>query len=575
MEARKIIAIAMMAGFGIAVWRMDAMQEQGAGHVGMQQEGAELRLISDENEEAVSLPVEDVRLFGSIEPILRSQQIVPWKEAAPLEMHVPMSAAVLEKIVQEIPWIREVHNQMREGETEKQAAARIVMTMPRVPFNLNRLQEAIACAEAADYLMQPALEQRYAREIAGMVTSDEALTVLAKNNPELIALISDSSINQDVKRVIFSYMPQTGTEFTVRDLGQLSASVAISADGKTVVTGSYDRAAKIVQWDGSQWKKQYILHGSRIRSVAISADGKTVVTGFFDGTAKIVQWNGSEWAEQYTIPHGRGSRVVSVAISADGNTAVTGSSVGTAKIVKRNGSQWVKQYTIRHEKVVNSVAISADGNTVVTGSADNTAKIVQRNGYQWEEPYTIRHTNETGSVAISADGKTVVTGSDDRTAKIVRWNGSQWVERYTISHTQTFKSVAISADGDTVVTGSEDGTAKIVRWNGSQWVERYTISHTQTIKSVAISADGDTVVTGSEDGAAKIVKRNGSQWEQKYTIRHGDSIKSVAISADGDTVVTGSEDGTAKIVRLLPADTFDQVLLRQLLEWAKRKTLQL
>ena len=83
------------------------------------------------------------------------------------------------------------------------------------------------------------------------------------------------------------------------------------------------------------------------------------------------------------------------------------------------------------------------------------------------------------------------------------------------------------------------------------------------------------MVTGSEDGAAKIVKRNGSQWEQKYTIRHGDSIKSVAISADGDTVVTGSEDGTAKIVRLLPADTFDQVLLLQLLEWAKRKTLQL
>ena len=60
-----------------------------------------------------------------------------------------------------------------------------------------------------------------------------------------------------------------------------------------------------------------------VLSVAISADGNKVVTGSLDNTAKIVAWNGNAWIEQYTI------RIIiglySVAISADGNRVVTGS----------------------------------------------------------------------------------------------------------------------------------------------------------------------------------------------------------------------------------------------------------
>ncbi len=125
-----------------------------------------------------------------------------------------------------------------------------------------------------------------------------------------------------------------------------------------------------------------------------------------------------------------------------------------------------------------------------------------------------------------------------------------------------------------MVTGSWDDSAKIVRRNGSQWEEQYTIRHGDPINSVAISADGNTVVTRSADNTAKIVQRDGSrsQWAERYTIRHKDLFLSVAISEYGNTVVTGWSDGTRKIVRLLPADTFDQALLLQLLEWAKRKT---
>jgi len=561
MEARKIIAIAMMACVGIAVWRMNAMQEQGAGHVRMQQEGAEFRLISDENEEAVSLPIEDARLFGSIEPILRSQQIVPWKEAATLERHVPMSAAVLEKIIQEIPWIREVHNQMREGETEKQAAARIVMTMPRLPFDLDSLQEAIACAQAADYLNQPALEQRYACEIAGMVTSKEALTLLAENDPELIALISDSSIPSHLKRAIFHYMQTWIETLTVQCQAEIR-SIAISADGDTVVAGS--RGAEIV----SRNRALYIIEPeAQFRSVAISADGDTVVTGAWDGKARIGEWNGVAWAIQDPITHK--NAVDAVAISAGGNTVVTGSKDGTAQIVERIGALWENQHTIEFGNWVSSVAISEDGNTVVAGSWDKKAKIAERIRDVWVERATIVPSGVLIlSVAISADGNTVVTGSSDG-MKIVARNGDVWAERYTSRRGSVVNSVAISADGNRVVMGC-GGMARIVEWNKTAWVDCYTIAHQHAVNSVAISADGNTVVTGSRDKTVKIMTRNGTVWGE-HTIEHQDEVKSVAISADGNRVATGCVDGTTKIIQLLPADTFDQALFVRLLESVKRQ----
>ena len=61
-----------------------------------------------------------------------------------------------------------------------------------------------------------------------------------------------------------------------------------------MVTGSENGTAKIMKRDGSQWKEQYtISHEKMINSVAISGDGKTVVTGSVDETAKIVKLNGS------------------------------------------------------------------------------------------------------------------------------------------------------------------------------------------------------------------------------------------------------------------------------------------
>jgi WD40 repeat protein len=64
-------------------------------------------------------------------------------------------------------------------------------------------------------------------------------------------------------------------------------SVAFSADGRRIVTGSGDQSAKV--WDARTGTPLLELKGETgvVMSVAFSADGRRIVTGSDDRTAKV------------------------------------------------------------------------------------------------------------------------------------------------------------------------------------------------------------------------------------------------------------------------------------------------
>ena len=67
--------------------------------------------------------------------------------------------------------------------------------------------------------------------------------------------------------------------------GVLSAQ--FSADGKTVLTASCDKTARL--WDVASGKELRVLRGheDRVNSAQFSADGKTVLTASLDKTARL------------------------------------------------------------------------------------------------------------------------------------------------------------------------------------------------------------------------------------------------------------------------------------------------
>ncbi|UXE63078.1 MAG: WD40 repeat domain-containing protein [Woronichinia naegeliana WA131] len=244
------------------------------------------------------------------------------------------------------------------------------------------------------------------------------------------------------------------------------SSVALSSDGKTLVSGSYDKTIKI--WDLATGGKPRTLTGHHfpVSSVALSSDGKTLVSGSFDKTIKI--WDLATGKELRTLT-GHQDAVLSIALSSDGKALVSGSYDKTIKIWDLATGGKPRTLT-GHHFPVSSVALTSDGKTLVSGSFDNTIKV-------WDlatgkELRTLTgHQSTVSSVALSSDGKTLVSGSFDNTIKV--WDLATGKELRTLNgHQEAVSSVALSSDGKALVSGSYDKTITVWDFNVNSLVAR-------------------------------------------------------------------------------------------------------
>jgi WD40 repeat protein len=69
---------------------------------------------------------------------------------------------------------------------------------------------------------------------------------------------------------------------------RLDHEILRTPEGKSVVSGSHDRALKL--WDITTAQLKLTLQGdSALLAVAVSADGRTIAAGYADGTVNVWQ----------------------------------------------------------------------------------------------------------------------------------------------------------------------------------------------------------------------------------------------------------------------------------------------
>jgi endonuclease YncB( thermonuclease family)/tricorn protease-like protein len=273
------------------------------------------------------------------------------------------------------------------------------------------------------------------------------------------------------------------------------SSVALTADGKTLATGSYDNTIKL--WDVATGKERGTLtgHTNSVHSVALTPDGKTLASGSQDDTVKI--WDVATGKETVTIKHGY--HVRRVAFTPDGKTLI---SAGEGPIKLWDAATGKEQAALKlimnkdNRNLVLALALTADGKVLGTGHGDGTIKL-------WDlatgrELTTLRASDRPGghvpSLAFAEDGKTVACGLGDGRVKI--WDVATGTARASLeAHPARVWGLALSPDDMTLASGAWDGTIKL--WDVATGKECAGFkAHSDRVYALAFTADGKTLVSG-------------------------------------------------------------------------------
>jgi WD40 repeat protein/tRNA A-37 threonylcarbamoyl transferase component Bud32 len=358
------------------------------------------------------------------------------------------------------------------------------------------------------------------------------------------------------------------------------SSVAISSDGKHIVSGSWDRTIKVHDAASGKVLRTLTGHTGEVHIVAISPDGSRIVSGSDDETVKV--WNAQTGKVLLTLKAHTGT-VWCVAFSPDGKRILSGGQDRTVKIHDAFTGKLLRSLR-GHTHVVSDVAISPDGKRIVSGSPDKTVKVYD--AATGRNLLTLAgHTSHVQCVAVSPDAKRILSGGQDQMVKvhdaitgkevlsIAGYPGSVWsvtvspdgrrivssggstvkvhdaqTGRELLSlegHRGNVSSVAVSPDGRYIVSGSEDQTVKV--WDIStsgDFLSRE--GHTDEVNSVAVSGDGAWIVSGSADKTVKV--HDARTGKVVHTLSgHKAEVLSVAISPDGRRIVSGGEDQTVKV----------------------------
>ncbi|WP_437975744.1 WD40 repeat domain-containing protein [Sorangium sp. So ce295] len=294
-------------------------------------------------------------------------------------------------------------------------------------------------------------------------------------------------------------------------------------------------------------------HSGAVHSVALTPDGRRIVSGSSDHTVKV--WDLASGAEIMTLT-GHGDAVKAVAVTPDGLGVLSGSTDGTLTLwdLQSGAERWAFPGLCP----VEAVAVTPDGERALIAQEDEILKVVRlRDGV--EEHALEGHVkaeenawfpNVTRAVAITPDGQRAVSASEDRS--LILWDLARGTAvRALWGHTSWVTAVAITPGGARAISGGGDGLKVWELATGE--IACDFPSDGRRINDLAVMPDERHVISAGfdfgEDGGDWLFRiiRLADGSEVRALDGHADEINGVAISPDGQRVVSASGDGTLKI----------------------------
>ncbi|TWT29590.1 Serine/threonine-protein kinase PknD [Posidoniimonas corsicana] len=327
--------------------------------------------------------------------------------------------------------------------------------------------------------------------------------------------------------------------------------VAFSADGKYLLSGSYDNSLRLWDVDQNQTLKTLRGHGSGVRACAFAPDGRWAASGGQDQSVRL--WDIAGY-EESRILRGRvlndhSDAVLSARFSADGSRVITASRDRSSKLWDAENGSLLTTFQEGHEYLASSAVFFDNGRRVATGAGDNSVRV-------WDvaagaELFDLRPTGRAGALAVSPDGRWIATGGPDNQARL--WPARDGAEPVVMSgHAEEVTAAAFSLDGALAATGDNRGVIRLWSFDGEQWRPSHVMQgHSRTITALRFA--GDRLISASGDNTCGQWDPATGQEDRRLVLKHPDWVSSLDVSSDGRLAVTSCEDGLARVWRLADA----------------------
>ncbi len=456
--------------------------------------------------------------------------------------------------LRELAQIKALAEAERQRAVERRRAEEQARTTRRTQlFAVILLVVVLAVVAVVFAFEQAIIATRTAAEAQMLALSSSSQVALSQGDTDLaVALaLAANRVDQPANQVQLSlhaqfalaeaaYAPGTRRVFTGHSA--TVRSVALSANGRTALSGSEDKT--LMLWDVVTGKPlhRFVGHAGEVHSVVFSPDGRTALSGSEDQT--LILW---DLSTGQIIRHfvGHAGEVHSVAFSPDGRTALSGSEDQTLILWDLATATVIRRF-MGHTEAVTAVAFSPDGRTVLSGAGNTLSPSTSGDTrlILWDvatgQPirYFVGHTQTVWAVAFSPDGqRRVLSGAAD--TNLILWdldNGTE-IRRFH-GHTEEVLSVAFSPDGRTILSGSRD--ARLGLWDVKTGERiRFLVGHGASVRAAVFGRDGRTALSGSLDTSLRLWDLTNSAELRRFE-EHTDRVTAVAFSPDGRTALSGS-----------------------------------
>ncbi|KAG9028587.1 hypothetical protein FRB95_006307 [Tulasnella sp. JGI-2019a] len=316
--------------------------------------------------------------------------------------------------------------------------------------------------------------------------------------------------------------------------------IAITPDGKTVVTGSDDSIMRL--WDvgtGALLGGPLEGHTAEITCLAWSPDGKVLASGSLDGYVRC--WDGETGVAIGEPLEGHTRGVKCLAWASEGKILVSGSADGTLCLWDAKTGGYVTTLE-GHDGEVTCLALSPDGQTLVSGSQDST--LVLWDLLSRREIKQLKgHEDKITCLAWSSNERILASGSADRTLRL--WDTEASTPFRVLEQTDKVNCLAFAPDSETLGFAVRSDLFLFDSETGAS--QKPLTGHTDIITCLAFAPDGKTLASGSYDRTLRI-------WDSKTGTAvggalqgHSSWVRCLAFTSDSKALASGAQDCTIRV----------------------------